>query len=155
MVELRTPKSVLKAILADPTNLETVSGLVSPDATYVSLNFSNPDLKRVMPWAGTSRGPAAIVQTFVDVRRFWVTELFEEIALFGDERHAALFGRMTYRSVVLGKRVTSPFSVYVEVVDGLCRHMQFMEDTLATTESFRSGGQWTIHSDPNGASIVL
>ncbi|MDX7953588.1 nuclear transport factor 2 family protein [Lichenihabitans sp. Uapishka_5] len=151
----QTPKDVLRAILADPTNLESVSALMAPDATYVSLNFSNPALKRVMPWAGTAIGPAAVVQTFVDVGRYWAKEAFEEIALFGDDRYAALFGRMTYRSVVLGKQVTSPFAVYVEVVDGLCRHMQFMEDTLATTESFRSAGAWTIRSDPAGAEITL
>ena len=151
----QTPKDVLRAILADPTNLGIVSALMAPDATYVSLNFSNPALKRVMPWAGTATGPAAVMQTFVDVGRYWVKEAFEEIALFGDDRYAALFGRMTYRSVVLGKQVTSPFAVYVEVVDGLCRHMQFMEDTLATTESFRSGGEWLIRSDPAGAEIAL
>ena len=137
----RTPKDVLKAILADPTNAESVRALVAPDATYVSLNFSNPELKRVMPWAGTSTGPDAIVKTFIDVGRYWSSEAFEEIASFGDERYAALFGRMTYRSVALGRRVTSPFAVYVEVVDGVCRHMQFMEDTFATANSFRSGGQ--------------
>lgn len=151
----QTPKDVLRAILADPTNLGNVSALMAPDATYVSLNFSNPALKRVMPWAGTTTGPAAVVQTFVDVGRYWIKEAFEEIALFGDDRYAAVFGRMTYRSVVLGKQVTSPFAVYVEVVDGLCRHMQFMEDTLATTESFRSGGEWLIRSDPAGAEIAL
>jgi uncharacterized protein len=151
----QTPKDVLRAILADPMNFDSVSALMAPDATYVSLNFSNPALKRVMPWAGTAVGPAAVVQTFVDVGRYWTKEAFEEIALFGDERYAAVFGRMTYRSVILGKQVTSPFAVYVEVVDGLCRHMQFMEDTLATTESFRSGGAWTIQSDPAGGQISL
>ena len=149
------PKDILEAILKDPTNLDNVSALMAPDATYVSLNFSNPALKRVMPWAGSGTGPAAVVQTFVVVGRYWIKEAFEEIALFGDERYAAVFGRMTYRSVVLGKQVTSPFAVYIEVVDGLCRHMQFMEDTLATTESFRSGGEWIIRSDPAGAQITL
>ena len=151
----RTPKDILSAILADPTNFAAVSALTTPDVTYVSLNFSNPALKRVMPWAGTAKGPAAIVQTFVDVDRYWTKEAFQEIALFGDDRYAAVCGRMTYRSVVLGKQVTSPFAVYIEVADALCRHMQFMEDTLATTESFRSGGEWTIRSDPDGEQIVL
>ena len=62
---------------------------------------------------------------------------------------------MTYRSTVLGKQVTSPFAVYVEVTDGLCRHMQFMEDTFATAESFRSAGQWTIRSNPDGTAIEV
>lgn len=151
----RTPKDILKAILANPTDLDAVQALTTRDVTYVSLNFSNPALKRVMPWAGTWTGPAAIVQTFVDVGRYWIKEAFEEIALFGDDRYAAVFGRMRYRSTVLGKSVTSPFAVYIEVVDGLCRHMQFMEDTLATTESFRSGGEWDIRSNPDGGQVTV
>lgn len=148
-----TPKDVLRAILADPTDLARVSSLVRPDATYVSLNFSDPELKRVMPWAGTSTGPEGIVQTFKDVARYWNERALEETALFGDHRYAALFGRMTYRSTVLGRTVVSPFCVFVEVVDGRCRHMQFMEDTFATTNSFRSGGEWLIRSDPVGGEI--
>ncbi len=51
------PKSaveIVRAVLDDPLNLESVTELVAADATYVSLNFSNPELKQVMPWAGTS-----------------------------------------------------------------------------------------------------
>lgn len=148
-----SPKEVLQAILSDPTNLEHVRSLVAPEATYVSLNFSDSELKKVMPWAGTWTGPDSIVKTFVDVQRFWDKHDLEQIALFGDDRYAALFGRMNYRSTVLGKDVTSPFCVYVEVVDGMCRHMQFMEDTFATTGSFRAGGEWVIRSDPDGHEV--
>ena len=151
----QSPKEVLSAILADPTNPENVGSLVASDATYVSLNFDNPELKRVMPWAGTSTGSAGIVETFVDVARYWNERDLEQIALFGDDRYAAVFGRMTYRSTVLGKPVVSPFCVYVEVVDGICRHMQFMEDTFATTNSFRKGGEWIISSDPTGDVISV
>lgn len=150
-----SPKEVLAAILANPTNPDVVGALVAPNATYVSLNFDDPDLKRVMPWAGTSQGPDGIVQTFVDVARYWEERELEQIALFGDERYAAVFGRMTYRSTIMGKPVVSPFCVYVEVVDGICRHMQFMEDTFATTNSFRSGGEWLIRSNPNGEEISV
>lgn len=149
----RTPKEVLEAILAEPTNLDRMRSLVAPDATYVSLNFNDPDLKRVMPWCGTSQGPEGIVQTFVDVARYWDERRLDTIAIFGDDKHAAVFGRMSYRSTVLGKHVVSPFCVYVEVENGICRHMQFMEDTFATTNSFRSGGEWVIQSNPNGEEI--
>jgi uncharacterized protein len=152
-----SPKDVLKAILANPTDIANVSAHVAADATYVSLNYSNPALKRVMPWAGTSTGPNGIVQTFVDVARYWNERELEEIALFGDDRYAAMFGRMTYRSTVLGKKVISPFCVYIEAADGICTSMQFMEDTFATTDSFRSGGEWLIRSgsDPDGEQISV
>ncbi len=146
---------ILKGILDDPTNLENVSKWVTPDVTYVSLNYSNPDLKRVMPWCGTSYGPQAIVQTFIDVARFWTVESFEEDATFGDDKNAAMFGKFVYRSTVLGKQVTSPFSAFAKIEGGKCVYLQFMEDTLATTESFRSGGNWKIQSDPDGEEFTL
>ena len=62
---------ILSAILEKPTDLANVRSLVTPDITYVSLNHSNPDLKRIMPWCGTSRGAESIVKTFVDVARYW------------------------------------------------------------------------------------
>ena len=146
---------ILTAILDKPRDLDHVKRLVAPDATYVSLNYSDPDLKRVMPWAGTGHGPEGIVQTFVDVDRYWETLEFKSEALFGDDSNAAMFGRFTYRSRVLGKEVTSPFAVYVRVAEGMCVYMQFMEDTFATTESFRSGGSWQIRSNPNGEEISV
>ena len=79
--------------------------LVTPDITYVSLNFDNPDLKKIMPWAGTSRGPESTVKTFVDVSRYWEVQSFQPEALFGSEGYAAMFGRFTYKSIVLSKVV--------------------------------------------------
>ena len=57
------PADVVRALLADPTNPEVVERLVAGDATYVPLNFDNPELKRIMPWAGTGRGPQAVLDT--------------------------------------------------------------------------------------------
>jgi ketosteroid isomerase-like protein len=150
-----SPVEVMQAILADPKNLENVAKYTTPDVTYVSLNYDNPELKRVMPWCGTQHGPETIVKTFVDVGRYWEVEAFEPRAAFGDGENAAMFGSFTYRSTVLGKQVTSPFAVFAKVVDGKCTYLQFMEDTLATTGSFRQGGEWKIHSDPEGSEISI
>ena len=54
----KSPVEVVKAILANPTDLASVRELVAPDATYVSLNYDNPELKRIMPWDGEFRGHA-------------------------------------------------------------------------------------------------
>ena len=35
----QTPTEIVQALLKDPTNLNVVSQLVAPNATYVSLNF--------------------------------------------------------------------------------------------------------------------
>ena len=147
--------AVMNAILSDPRNIETVRSLVTPDVTYVSLNYSDPDLKRIMPWCGTSHGPEAIVQTFVDVQRYWRADDFRIETPFEAGDNAAIFGRFTYTSVVLSQQVTSPFVVLGKVTGGLCHYMQFMEDTFATTASFRSGGHWRIRSNPDGGEIEV
>ncbi|HTV98485.1 MAG TPA: nuclear transport factor 2 family protein [Steroidobacteraceae bacterium] len=150
-----TPMQILSAILDKPTDLDHVRSLVTPDVTYVSLNQADPDLKRIMPWCGTSRGPESIVKTFVDVGRYWEMQSFEREALFGADEYAAMFGRFTYKSTVLSKLVTSPFAVFAKCEDGRCSHLQFMEDTFATAASFRSGGTWTFRSNPNGERVEI
>src|ERR1700740_1686247 len=112
------PTEILASILRNPTDLEHVRSLVTDDVTYVSLNYDNPDLHRIMPWAGTGRGAERIVQTFVDVERFWERVDCRPEALFGSGEYAAMFGRFTYRSRVLGKLVTTPFAVFARVVNG-------------------------------------
>jgi hypothetical protein len=146
---------ILSAILEKPTDLPHVCSLVTADVTYVSLNYSNPDLKKIMPWCGTSRGPESIVKTFVDVGRYWELQSFETEALFGDDDHAAMFGRFTYKSSILSKIVTSPFAVFAKCKDGRCSYLQFMEDTFATGASFRSGGTWVFQSNPSGERVEI
>jgi uncharacterized protein len=148
---------VLSAILEKPTDLEHVRSLVTDDVTYVSLNYDNPDLHSIMPWCGTHEraGPESIVKTFVDVGRYWQVISFEPDSVFGSGENAAMFGRFTYRSTVMSKLVTTPFAIFAKVKDGRCYYLQFMEDTLATSASFRSGGQWTFRSDPDGGEVAF
>jgi uncharacterized protein len=150
-----SPMEIIDKILENPKDIKTVRSLTTKDVTYVSLNYSNPDLKKIMPWCGTSHGPQSIVKTFVDVGRFWKVKSFEKEANFSDGQNVAIFGRFTYVSTVLGKTVTSPFAVFAKVQNGRCTYMQFMEDTLATSASFRSGGKWTFHSDPKGEEVAF
>jgi ketosteroid isomerase-like protein len=148
---------VLAAILHSPVDLEHVRSLVTDDLTYVSRSYDNPDLHSIMPWCGTHEraGPQSIVQTFVDVGRYWSVLSFEVAAVFGEGEHAAAFGRFRYRSAVMSKGVDSPFAVFAKVKDGRCHYLQFMEDTLATSASFRSGGLWTFRSDPDGGEVAF
>ena len=146
---------VVRMLLNDPTNPEVVHKLVAPDATYVSLSFDNPDLRRIMPWTGTRTGPEAVLDTYTRVNRYWHSEAFEIGELFGEGENVAVFGRFTYRSVTLGKVVTSPFAILAKVRDGRITFMQFMEDTFATAATFRSGGGATYRSDPDGGEVAL
>ena len=146
---------VLAAILENPTDLEHVRSLVTDDLTYVSLNYDNPDLRSIMPWCGTHEhaGPESVVRTFVDVARYWEMLSFDPEAVFGSGEYAAMFGRFSYQSTVMGKGVTTPFAVFAKVREGRCYYLQFMEDTLATSASFKGGGQWTFRSNPDGGEV--
>ncbi len=151
-----TPAEVVKSILANPTDAEAIRALVAPDATYVSLSYDNPELKRLMPWAGTSRdGPQAIVDTYARVGRYWANEGFQVEDVMEDADRVAVFGRFTYRSTTLGKTVTSPFAIFARVRGGQVTYMQFMEDTFGTASTFRDGGQAVYRADPDGGTVVL
>ena len=150
-----TPSEVVRAVLDNPTDAAVVRRLVALDATYVSLNFDNPELQRIMPWAGTRTGPEAVLDTYTRVGRFWRSEAFEVEELFGTGENVAVFGWFTYRSTTLGKSVTSPFAILAKVVAGRITFMQFMEDTFATAASFREGGTAVYRSDPDGQRVEL
>lgn len=150
-----TPIDTVKEFLANSTDPATVKRLVAPEATYASLNFDDPKLEKVLPWTGTSTGPDNFVFTFSNVARFWNIEAFEATDVFGSEDKVAVFGSFTYRSVTQGTTVTSPFAILAKVTGGKITYFQFMEDTFATARSFRSGGTWSVQSDPDKAPFEV
>jgi ketosteroid isomerase-like protein len=149
---------VVKEFLAeaiDPRTLtDAVTRLVAADAMYVSLNFDNPELRRIMPWAGTKHGRPAFVENFSGVTTRWKSEGFRITDTISEGECVALFGSFTSRSAKLGKVATSPFAVFAKVRDGRISHFQFMEDTFATALTFRSGGAWRIEADPDAAEPI-
>ncbi len=48
-MSVQTLAERIQGLLNDPLNVELVNELVAQDATYVSLNFENAELKRIMP----------------------------------------------------------------------------------------------------------
>jgi uncharacterized protein len=148
-----SPLAVLQLILTNPTDVDFVRKYTTEDFTYVSLNYENAELKRVMPWAGTTSGTEALVQTFIDVGRFWTVDAFDIHDSFENEDGAAIFGTFTYTSSVLEKTVTSPFAVLARGSNGKLSYVQFMEDTFATVRSFRESGEYLIRANPDGTKI--
>jgi uncharacterized protein len=117
-----------------------VNKVVAPDATYVSLNTEDSELKRILTWAGTSHGPDAFIWNLSEMFRYWRNENFEVTTMFGEGENVAVFGTFTYRSNTLGNVVTSPFSIHVKVVDGKVTHLQFLEGTHIRDTDQRSAG---------------
>jgi hypothetical protein len=153
-----TPAAVIADFLAhtSPDEVqEAADRLVAEDATWLALNFDNPELKRIMPWTGTSTGRQAFVDAFTKVRTWWEAEDFRVVDMFGSGEDVAVFGEFTYRSVAIGKTVHSPFAIHAKVRDSEIVFFQFMEDTFATGRSFSAGGTWRIENDPGGPEIEV
>ncbi len=146
-----SPLAVLQTILSNPTDIDLVRQYTADGFTYVSLNYENPELRQVLPWAGTKEGTEALVQTFINVNRYWRVDDFQIQDSFENENGAAIFGTFTYTSNTLGKTVTSPFAVLARGENGKLSYVQFMEDTFATVRTFRESGVYHIKANPDGS----
>jgi len=131
--------------LLDP---DVVHRLVAPDATYVSLNTEDAELAKIMPWAGTSHGPQAVLGNLGQMFTRWENQAFNVTTMFASGENVAVFGDFRYRSHSLGKVVTSPFSILMKVADGQVTYLQYLEDSFATAASFRSRGSWIVQPEP-------
>ena len=131
--------------LLDP---DVVNRLVAPEATYVSLNTDDPELQKIMPWAGTSHGPQAFLDNLGTMFTRWENQAFNVTTMFASGENVAVFGDFRYRSKSLGKVVSSPFSIFIKVADGQVTYLQFLEDSYATASSFRKSGSWTVQTEP-------
>jgi uncharacterized protein len=149
-----SPTDVVAQWLQNLMDPEVVHKLIAPDAVYVSLNTENAELKKILPWAGTSHGPQAFLDALVAIFQRWENQAFNVTTMFGDGEDVAVFGDFQYRSHSLGKVVTSPFSIHVKVVDGRVSYVQFLEDTYATAASFRKAGSWTVQTEPEATPFT-
>ncbi|NNG25477.1 nuclear transport factor 2 family protein [Telluria aromaticivorans] len=154
----REPVAVVKEFLENtaPDKVDAAAKrLVAPDATYISLTFDNPELKKIEPWAGKSTGPEGFSTTFKRVAKYWKIEDFKVTDMFGAGENVAVFGTFTYRSVAVGTSFSSPFSIHAKVKNGKIAYFQFMEDTYASAASFRQSGSWTVKTDPDAPAFEV
>jgi len=144
---------ILEQLLQNTTNSKVLGQLMTADATYVSLNFANPELKKVMPWTGTHKGPQALPDVFAAMQRFWKTLDFKVTDTIEQGSRVAFFGSFTYKSIVTGKEITSPFSLLARFEGDKVAYVQFLEDSYGTAGSFKTGGATRFHSDPSGKEV--
>jgi ketosteroid isomerase-like protein len=142
-----SPIEVVRHWLQNLMDPAVVHRVVAEDATYVSLNTENDELSEILPWAGTSHGPQAILDNLRAIFTRWENQEFNVTTMFGADESVAVFGDFRYRSNSLGKVVSSPFSILVKVVDGRVTYLQFLEDSYATARSFRKDGSWTVQTE--------
>jgi ketosteroid isomerase-like protein len=147
--------AVLQALLQNTTNVTVLGQLMTPDATYVSLNFDNPELKTIMPWTGTHKGRQALPDVFAAMQRFWRTLDFKVVDTIEQGSRVAFFGSFTYKSIATGKEITSPFSLLARFEGEKVAYVQFLEDSYGTAGSFKIGGATRFHSDPSGKEVEV
>ena len=146
---------LVQTLLSNPTNIEHVRSIATENVTYVSLNYDNPELHKVMPWAGTNHGPQSIVDAFSAMGRVWETKAFEVRNVIANENSVAMFGSFTYKSRVLGNEITSPFALLAKITDDKISYVQFLEDAFGTASSFRSAGTWHFHGVATGSDVSV
>jgi NADPH:quinone reductase-like Zn-dependent oxidoreductase len=143
-----TPVEAVRIFLSNTTNPDVIRSVVAPDATYISLNYDDPELQKIMPWCGTKKGVEVFIDNFAMVWECWDALEFSPKEIFGSGEDVAVFGSFTYKSKSLGQTVTTPFSILAKVKNGMIYFFQFMEDTFATAGSFRIGGAGRFQSFP-------
>ena len=75
------------------------------------MNFNNPELKKIEPWAGTHKGSQSLPEVFAGIQSFWKTLDFKVTDTIEQGHRLAFFGSFTYKSNTAGKEITSPFTV--------------------------------------------
>ena len=138
---MKTAVELVQSLLSDPTNLNHVRGLTTDDVTYVSLHYSNPELNKILPWAGTNRGPQSIVDAFDAMAKVWETKAFQIKDVFLNENSVAMFGSFTCITRALGNEITSPFALLAKATKDKITYVQFMEASFGRAGTFRSAGK--------------
>ena len=139
--------TVLQELLQNTTNLEVLRQLMTPDATYKSLKFDNPELKKIMPWTGTHKGPQALPDVFKAIQRFWRTLDFKVIDTIEQGSRVALFGSFTYKWNTTGKEITSPFGLLARFEGEKVANIQFLKTAMALQVRSKQGA-------PHGSTAI-
>jgi len=105
---MKTPLELVQTLLSNPTNIDHVRSLTTSDVTYVSLNFDNPELHKVLPWTGTNRGPQRIVDVFNGIGQVWETKAFEIRDIIANEHRVAISGALRTKRARSAKRSPLP-----------------------------------------------
>src|ERR1700752_565982 len=98
--------TALQGLLQNTTNLKVLRQLMTPDVTYVSLNFNNPELKKIEPWACPHKGPQELSDVFGEIQPCWKTLDFKVTDTIERGSRVALFGSFPYKSNMTGKEIT-------------------------------------------------
>ncbi|MGA2926317.1 MAG: hypothetical protein ABSG43_10040 [Solirubrobacteraceae bacterium] len=80
-----SPIDVVNEWLQNLVDPELVNSVVAPDASYVSLNTEDAELSKIMPWAGASHGPQALLDNLGAMFTRWENQAFNVTTMFASD----------------------------------------------------------------------
>jgi hypothetical protein len=88
-----TPSQVVENLLQNSLNPTIFNELVAPDVTYASLTLNNPELQKILSYAGVEKngGPEAVLKVFGTVNKIRVSEAFRIHTHFDGGENVAVF----------------------------------------------------------------
>ena len=144
-----TNARLLRDFMEHYSDLALYDRYLATDIEYISLNWDHPELRQILPWAGTHKGIAAFRECAEKIAASWDILIFDFERVMAEGDDVAAFGRFTYETKTVNQRTHSPFAIWVKVRDGKIHFFQFLEDTYSTGSSFRKRGKWRV-SNING-----
>jgi hypothetical protein len=116
------------------------------DLHFIELRQSR--IEKVMPWAGTHKGPQALPEGLAAIQRYcqrhWKTLDFKISDTIEQGSRVAFFGSFPYKSNLAGKEITSPFGRLARFEGNKVAYVQFLEDSYGTAGSFKNWGHDTV-----------
>lgn len=157
---------VLAAYLTAITqkDLSAIDRLFHQDVEYVvngatsghpkdSLPIISAQCRDALPWLGVYRGRAAVKVFLRHMHRNLEVTAFGTRMVISEGNTAAAFGWFRLHALPTGRTVDIPYSIMLEVRDGLIARYHFLENTFDVALAFSCGGEWLIDTDGRKRSV--
>ena len=139
-----TPMEVVRQFLEDSADSLVLGRLVAQDATYVSLNYENGDLKGILTRTGICRTCPACIDAFSHLSQDLQNQTCEIRELFATGENVAVRGVLTRKPAMPGRSAATPFSIWAKVRNRKIVYLQFMEETVAPDVPDHADKSWRI-----------
>jgi ketosteroid isomerase-like protein len=100
-----------------------------------------------LPWLGVYRGRYAVKEFLAHMHRNLEVTAFGPREVISEGNNAAAFGWFRLRALSSGPTADIPYSIRMELRDGLIVKYHFLENTFDVATAFRSGGEWLLEID--------
>lgn len=104
----------------------------------------SPACAEALPWMGLHRGLDEVRTFFDTLHRNLDVTAYGPREVISDGNRAAAFGWFRLHALTTGRTVDVPYSIFLELEDGLIVKYHFLENAFEVASAFRAGGVWTV-----------